>query len=737
MLYLLLYVACNSEDKLAEPSSEGRFVVDEDGDGFLSDEDCADDNDQVNPSAEEICDDIDNNCSGQIDEGVLIVFYADSDQDGHGNPNIEIQACSVPDGYVSSGDDCDDTISAVHPSAEELCDELDNDCDSEIDEGVEQDFYADQDGDGFGNDQEIIQGCEPGFGRVQASGDCNDEDPLINPIAAEICDEYDNNCNGEVDEDVQQTFYRDFDEDSFGDTSEAIQACDAVVGYVDNNSDCDDLESFVHPHMVEICDGFDNDCDGDTDELDAVDVVEYYVDLDGDGFGAGSAEVACALPESAALMDGDCDDSTVLANPAMIEICDEIDNNCDGNTDEDTAVDVQTWYLDSDADGFGDQASSIQACSASEGYVSNSDDCNDSSDLYSLITTWYLDADEDGYGGSTSVAQCEEPLGFILQSGDCNDDDVAVYTGAAEICDEVDNDCDGEIDQDDSDFDDSTLLTFYADEDGDGFGDDADVILACILPEGASDIGGDCNDDEQGISPDAEEVGYDGIDNDCSTETIDEQTDLLLHMDNEGDEFLDSSAYGWSVVPSGGVQQNNSMFKYGTGSGYFDGSDDRLEVEDVDWSFGYDDFTIDMWVWINHHSDMGLASTENPITNNDGWLFDLDLTGNSGAYGLRFKAGSSDVVKGSYGSGGSYPTQTWTHVAAVRSSGVFTVYLNGQSVGSTTSEVFIEDTEEPLRVGQRGTTGDWFNGYIDEVRIVKGQALWTQNFTPPGPIGTP
>jgi hypothetical protein len=112
MLLMLLSIACTTTDKVTEPSSEGRFVVDNDGDGFLSDEDCADDNAQINPLAEEICDGIDNNCSGQVDEEVLEIFFADSDQDGYGNPDIETQACSVPSGYVVSGTDCDDTLAA-------------------------------------------------------------------------------------------------------------------------------------------------------------------------------------------------------------------------------------------------------------------------------------------------------------------------------------------------------------------------------------------------------------------------------------------------------------------------------------------------------------------------------------------------------------------------------------------------------------------------------------------------
>ena len=122
MFATLLILACNTTNDADDPYKEGRLVVDDDGDGFLSDEDCDDNNAQINPSVEEICDGIDNNCSGQVDEGVLDVFYADSDEDGYGNPNIETQACELPDGYVSSNSDCDDTLATVYLNAEEICD---------------------------------------------------------------------------------------------------------------------------------------------------------------------------------------------------------------------------------------------------------------------------------------------------------------------------------------------------------------------------------------------------------------------------------------------------------------------------------------------------------------------------------------------------------------------------------------------------------------------------------------
>ena len=78
--------------------------------------DCDDANPNVNPGANERpCNGIDDNCNGQIDEGVKTTYYADTDVDGYGNPNVTTQACSVPNGYVSNNSDCNDAGAAIHP----------------------------------------------------------------------------------------------------------------------------------------------------------------------------------------------------------------------------------------------------------------------------------------------------------------------------------------------------------------------------------------------------------------------------------------------------------------------------------------------------------------------------------------------------------------------------------------------------------------------------------------------
>ena len=279
MLWFTFYFACSSETKVTEPSSE--IVIDADGDGFILEEDCNDSEATINPAAIELCDGADNNCDGEIDEGVRQDYYVDSDGDGFGNPEIVIQGCSVPEGFSANNTDCDDTELTTFPDAEELCDGLDNNCDGTIDEGLMIDFYVDADGDGFGVADQIVQACVPAFGISLLDGDCNDADNSISPIMDESCDGLDNNCDGTIDEGLLVIFYRDQDEDSFGDATDTVESCIQPEGYVQNNTDCDDLESYAHPDMTEVCDGIDNDCDG-TIDMGALDAQEYFTDSDGE-----------------------------------------------------------------------------------------------------------------------------------------------------------------------------------------------------------------------------------------------------------------------------------------------------------------------------------------------------------------------------------------------------------------------------------------------------------------------
>ena len=120
-------------------------------------------------------------------------------------------------------------------------------------------------------------------------------------------------------------------------------SCDAPSGYVGDDTDCDDLDANINSLATEICDGVDNDCNGDIDDDDAsVDLSTgsiWYADVDQDGYGdAGSTIVACALPNGYSADDLDCNDGDIDINPGAIEECDGIDADCSGVADDDPAL---------------------------------------------------------------------------------------------------------------------------------------------------------------------------------------------------------------------------------------------------------------------------------------------------------------------------------------------------------------------------------------------------------------
>ncbi len=173
----------------------------------------------------------------------------------------------------------------------------------------------------------------------ECSGDCNDNNSAINPNADEICDGIDNDCDGSVDEgNPPQTWYRDFDEDGYGDPAVTQQndcGQPPPAGYVGNADDCDDSNAARFPGNPEVCDGIDNDCDATVDE--GLPTSTYYRDSDGDGYGDPASpreDCSAAAPPGYVVDASDCDDTDRKVNPAATEICtDGIDNDCDGSTD--------------------------------------------------------------------------------------------------------------------------------------------------------------------------------------------------------------------------------------------------------------------------------------------------------------------------------------------------------------------------------------------------------------------
>jgi gliding motility-associated-like protein len=699
--------------------------------GYVSDDtDCNDNEAAISPAATEVCNEWDDNCDGEVDEYVVLTFYADLDMDGFGDLNSTTYACSVPADYVVNSDDCDDASvtyldadgdgegsmdvaacgvynsldcddnnASANSLATEICgDDIDQDCSgsdlacpisgcmdvaacnfnalASLDDAscaYPTAFYADVDGDGFGDNNNVLSACSvpvgyvdndvdcndneiwfldadgDGFGGelfdgcgVTNNADCNDLDALISPNATEICNELDDNCDGESDEFVLVEFYADLDEDGFGDANNTIFGCSAPIGFVANaedcddgmvtyldadqdgvgtgapeacgvslyNNDCDDNNAELFPGNTESCNGLDDNCDEIIDEgalstlyadldgdnfgdannsmegclslnpgyvLDATDCNDNaftYADQDGDGWGAG-APIACGTSAS----NEDCDDENAALYPTAAEFCNGIDDNCNSQVDEGV---LTTFFWDGDADGFGAADSTIQACTLVTGFVENADDCDDTQ-----LT--YADMDADGFGAGEAIA-----CGTSTNNLDCDDNNNAIFPNNPEVCNSIDDNCDGEVDE-------FVLNTYYADADGDGFGDANATTFACVQEPGYvsnmddcddaqvtyTDVDNDgfgtgdaiacgtalnytdCDDNNAGVSPSAIEVCND-IDDNCNIE-VDEFVLITFYADNDADGYGDVSVTAYACSAPLGFVSNGD-----------DCDDTQILYEDVD-----------------------------------------------------------------------------------------------------------------------------------------------------------
>jgi hypothetical protein len=238
--------------------------------GYVLDStDCDDSDPDVNPGAEEICGDgIDQDCDGEdpacsAGKGKEY-YYRDADIDGYGDPNDMVIQRNQPEGYVNNNVDCDDTDPNVNPGEAEVCgDGIDNNCDTQIDEGcATYTYYLDFDTDTYGDINNWIEDPSPTppAGYVVDNTDCDDSDINVNPGADEIPDDgIDNNCDGLF----EDTYYEDSDTDTYGNSAVSQVATSQPVGYVLDDTDCDDTDININPGAEEICgDGIDQDCDG-------------------------------------------------------------------------------------------------------------------------------------------------------------------------------------------------------------------------------------------------------------------------------------------------------------------------------------------------------------------------------------------------------------------------------------------------------------------------------------------
>ncbi|MEN9785617.1 MAG: hypothetical protein RLZZ299_881, partial [Pseudomonadota bacterium] len=472
--------------------------------------DCDDGDPARSPTHTEACDanDVDEDCDGYADDADAqgatgtTTQYRDADGDSHAGA-IAGAFCDVPVGWYDAVTDCDDTRPDVNPDALERCalpgeTPADEDCDTLVDDddldvSDPATWYADGDGDGYGNDFFPDLACVQPEGFVADSTDCDEVSAYaadVNPGVDEVVgNERDDDCSGGA---TMELCFVDADQD--GARTDATVAsmdawCNRDAGEATRDVprlDCDDHDPARSPLRAEACDAgnVDEDCDGTADDGDgggASGKVTAYYDGDNDGAAGGTSAAWCDAPSRWYAAATDCNDANAGIRPVAnggAEACDagNIDEDCDGAAD------------DGDSGG-------------ASGKV-----------------THYYDGDNDGAAGGTSGAWCDAPSRWYASATDCNDANAGirpVANGGAEACDagNVDEDCDGYADDGDSGGA-SGKVSFYRDADGDSWGTSATSTTACDQPSGYVGNTSDCDDSTALRKPGLAE-SCDGLDNNC------------------------------------------------------------------------------------------------------------------------------------------------------------------------------------------------------------------------------
>ena len=264
----------------------------------------------------------------------------------------------------------------------------------------------------------------------------------------------------------------DFNGDNKDDIAIAVQTAGGVI-ILTNETDFDADDDGI-PDSLDVCPGFDDNIDGDEDDIplgcdcddtdpETGEAPTWYADTDGDGFGDPDVTMeACDQPMDFVANSDDCDDT-------------------DGDINPDTI-----WYADTDGDGFGDAGTTLTSCGQPEDYVANDLDCDDTDEDIDPDTEWYPDVDNDGFGDETAdpLIQCDQPAGHVMDNTDCDDLNANINPGTS----------------------------WFVDADHDGFGDmTADPIIQCEDPTDAMQFVLN-NDDPDDATPDRDNDGLSDAD---------------------------------------------------------------------------------------------------------------------------------------------------------------------------------------------------------------------------------
>lgn len=558
---------CDADGRADEAIGMSSFYRDADGDtygnplitlqdcaqptGYVqNNRDCNDAQASARPGGTEVPGNgIDEDCDGLGDDSVSGTCFADADNDqwrtGNTVTNNDTDCDDPGEAYsTEQSGDCNDTSVSINPGAvDSTVDGVDQDCDNVDGNDGTVVCYADGDNDGYRNGTVITNNdtdcSDPGEASAsEPSGDCNDNSNTVYPGAPDtVGDGVDQDCSGaDGTGTTGTTCYMDTDNDNVR-TSNTVQSADAdcndsgEANLTELSGDCNDLDPAVLPGATEIVgDSIDQNCDS---------VEVCYADGDNDNFRSSVTtativsvnDTNCYGANEAAMSEAavDCNDAIPTIRPGAVETCNSVDDDCDGGVDE--GVSMTTWYPDADADGAGNSALGLLACSQPSGRVSTGGDCNDGNNAIrpgvaeipgdsvdqdcNGAEVCYTDGDNDGHRpNSTSTTNsvdtdCGDQNEAVSTDPtmDCNDGSNTVYPGATEIPgNNLDEDCNG------SDL--TTGVLYYRDQDGDTYGAMNGDVKSVPTP-GYILRSGDCNDTNSNIFPGAPDP-IDGIDQDCS-----------------------------------------------------------------------------------------------------------------------------------------------------------------------------------------------------------------------------
>ena len=463
-----------TSEPTTEPSNEpDPLDVDNDGDGFTENEgDCLDSNSQIFPGSDEVCDLLDNDCDGSIDNNPIDgqAYFLDDDGDGFGTGFGAGTTCDeVPEGYSIEIGDCDDTDASVNPDGLELCDDgLDNDCNGSIDDG--QLWYFDGDEDGFGDITNTLITCTPSALWIENSEDCDDTDASINPDGIEILlDGIDQDCDGSD----RMYPYEGTEQFTFAEGVTATNQYECVLEWdvtgVASTSTCIDCTfAFDLTMTYDSTSLSSSTCSAAAQ--DETFTYGYVEDYDGSGNAAvliyddTNQEWGPWIEESDGTSTIDFDGVQFTYTTGYLDYA--YQGSYYSNQWTGTAT---IFPYDNDGDG-----------------LDSFGDCNDTDNALgsNQIDIPYDGIDQDCDGTDASIDNDGDGIDSL---SDCNDNDSTIYPGATDIPgDGIDQDCDG------------TDAVPVVDNDGDGV-----------------DNTTDCDDTDPTIYPGATEIIADGIDQDC------------------------------------------------------------------------------------------------------------------------------------------------------------------------------------------------------------------------------